>query len=92
VTLDVQTGETVFTAARRQGYTWPTICGGQGTCRTCYVTVKEGAEHCAPMPELEQEGIEALGRPLDGALRLACQLRVEGPVVVVRRGVHREKE
>lgn len=92
VTLEVQQGETVFSAARRQGFDWPTICGGLGTCRTCYVTVSEGVDNCGPMLDLEQEGVRALGRTLDGAVRLACQLRVAGPVVVSRRGVRREKE
>ncbi|WP_055716138.1 2Fe-2S iron-sulfur cluster-binding protein [Streptomyces torulosus] len=89
VELDVLDGEDVFSAAGRLGYRWPTVCGGQGTCRTCFVRIEEGAENCSPVDPLEREGIEALRMPVDGLTRLACRLRVEGPVTVIKRGVRR---
>ncbi|WP_449351030.1 2Fe-2S iron-sulfur cluster-binding protein [Streptomyces shaanxiensis] len=48
VELEVLDGEDLFTAAQRLGYRWPTLCGGKGTCRTCFVQVDEGAENCSP--------------------------------------------
>lgn len=90
--IDVAAGETLFQAARREGWTWPTVCEGLGTCRTCYVTVQEGVEDCGPVRPLELEGLQALGKQPDGRTRLACQLEVVGPVVVRRRGVRREEE
>ncbi|KUO09373.1 2Fe-2S iron-sulfur cluster-binding protein [Streptomyces sp. DSM 15324] len=87
--LDVLDGEDLFTAAQRLGYRWPTVCGGQGTCRICFVQVEAGAENCSPVGPLEREGIEALRRTADGVVRLACRLRVEGPVTVTKRGVRR---
>jgi len=92
LTIEVQPGETLFHAAGRQGYRWPTVCGGLGTCRTCFITVRDGMQNCGAMADLEKEGIQALGRPLDGRTRLACQLEVAGPIVVARRGVRRESE
>ncbi|WP_207387046.1 2Fe-2S iron-sulfur cluster-binding protein [Frankia sp. Cppng1_Ct_nod] len=93
VVLDVADTETVFDAAHRTGYLWPTVCGGLGTCRTCVLKVSEGADNCKPAGELEREGLATLGPPAgDGRTRLACQLRVTGPVVVVKRGVRRVKE
>ncbi|MFF7946384.1 2Fe-2S iron-sulfur cluster-binding protein [Streptomyces griseorubiginosus] len=89
VELDVHDDEDLFAAAQRLGYRWPTVCGGQGTCRTCFVQVDEGAENCSPVGPLEREGIQALRRPVDGLTRLACRLRVEGPVTVTKRGVRR---
>jgi 2Fe-2S ferredoxin len=89
IELAVEGGETLFQAAERAGYRWPTICGGQGTCRTCFVRVHEGAEHCSEIDPLEAEGIGALRQPLDGTVRLACRLRVSGPVTVTKRGVRR---
>ncbi|MFC8194026.1 2Fe-2S iron-sulfur cluster-binding protein [Streptomyces sp. NPDC060006] len=89
VELDVLDGEDLFTAAQRLGYRWPTVCGGKGTCRTCFVQVEQGAENCSPVDPLEREGIESLRRPVDGLTRLACRLRVEGPVTVTKRGVRR---
>jgi ferredoxin len=87
IVLDLQPGETVFRAAARQGYRWPTICGGNGTCRTCVLVVESGAESCAPIGDLEAEGLDALKEARDGVHRLACQLRVTGDVVVIKRGV-----
>jgi len=89
VELSVPDGQTVFHAARQAGYRWPTVCGGQGTCRTCFVRVSDGHDHCSAIAALEREGIEALRRPLDGRTRLACQLRVTGPVTLTRAGVRR---
>lgn len=90
--IEVPDGEDLMSAAQRAGYKWPTICGGQGTCRTCYVEVEAGIDNCSPMRPLEREGIEALKKPLDGATRLACQLAVTGPgVVVLKRGVRERK-
>ena len=92
VELEVLDGEDLFTAAQRLGYRWPTLCGGKGTCRTWFVLVEEGAEDCSPVGPLEREGIESLRRPVDGLTRLACRLRVEGPVTVTKRGVRRRPQ
>lgn len=88
VEIDVAPGETLMAAAQRLGYRWPTICGGQGTCRTCFVELQAGADRCSAISELEREGIEALKKPLDGLTRLACQVRIDGDgVTVLKRGV-----
>ncbi|MGQ0625688.1 MAG: 2Fe-2S iron-sulfur cluster-binding protein [Sporichthyaceae bacterium] len=87
IQLDPEPGETVFLAAGRQGYRWPTICGGLGTCRTCLMLVDQGQENCSPIGDLEAEGLDALQEPRDGVRRLACQTRVSGDVVVTKRGV-----
>lgn len=90
VGVDLQTdpGETVMAAAQRSGYRWPTVCGGQGTCRTCYLLVEEGAENCSPVSGLEAEGIAAIAKTVKGEIRLACQVRVEaGSATVHKRGV-----
>jgi 2Fe-2S ferredoxin len=80
-------GETVFAAAQRSGYRWPTVCGGLGTCRTCVMVVEEGREYCSSIGELEAEGLDALKEAKDGVHRLACQTSVSGDVVVHKRGV-----
>ncbi|KQW07312.1 ferredoxin [Streptomyces sp. Root369] len=92
VEIEVRDDEDLFSAAQRLGYRWPTVCGGKGTCRTCFVQVEEGVENCSPVSPLEREGIEALRRPVDGLTRLACRLRVEGPVTVTKRGVRRRPQ
>jgi len=85
--FDVGDGETVFAAAARAGLKWPTVCGGNGSCGTCVSTVVGGAEYCSPVGPLEQEVFDTvLHQPLRDR-RLVCQLRVTGPVTVLRRGV-----
>jgi ferredoxin len=91
VLLDPKPGETVFTAARRSGYRWPTVCGGLGTCRTCVMVVEAGRENCSPIADWEAEGLAALKEAHDGVHRLACQTRVTGDVVVTKRGVKPEE-
>jgi len=90
VVFEVGTGETVFAAAARLGYTWPTTCGGLGDCGSCISFITGGVENCAARGDLE---IETLGRVRPGAhgadpaFRLACQLEVMGPVELTKRGV-----
>ncbi len=85
--------ESVFHCALRTGYRWPTVCGGQGSCRACVMVVTDGEDLLEPVEPWEQEGINAIGaRPgTAGAVRLACQARVRagavGRVVVAKRGV-----
>jgi 2Fe-2S ferredoxin len=86
--FDVASDETVFAAAARAGLRWPTVCGGNGSCGTCASTVTGGAENCSPIGPLERETLATvLRQPTDGGRRLVCQLRISGPVTVLRRGV-----
>ena len=90
--LEIQAddGESVMAAARRHGLYWPTVCGGNGTCRTCYLVVVDGGEHFRPAAAAEAEGIRGITRLLGHAaepLRLACQATVSGDVVVSKYGV-----
>jgi ferredoxin len=89
IDLEVADGATMFESAGAAGYSWPTVCGGKGTCRTCFAVVLDGAEHLAPASAWEAEGLAALAlpRPPDGDIRLACQARVHGPVTVRKVGV-----
>lgn len=90
VDFGVQSGETVFEAAQRSGYYWPTVCGGRADCTRCMMIVLEGAEHLSPMTEFEREALVRQGGG-DGAVRpnerLACCTKLTGPVVVHRRSV-----
>ena len=83
-------GETVIEAAWRHGLYWPTVCGGNATCRTCYLVVVDGREHFAPPGPVEREGISEIersfGRRGDG-IRLACRASPSGDVVVSKYGV-----
>ena len=76
-------------AATAAGYYWPTVCGGKGTCRTCYATVLSDGASLSPIGAWEAEGLASLGLPgtQTGAVRLACQAQVRGAVTVRKSGV-----
>ncbi|MEW6472237.1 MAG: 2Fe-2S iron-sulfur cluster-binding protein [Actinomycetota bacterium] len=84
-------GESVMAAARRHGLHWPTVCGGNATCRTCYLVVVDGAEHFLPAGPTEAEAIHEITRSFGhraAPIRLACQASISGNVVVSKYGVH----
>lgn len=90
VELALKQGETVFDGARRLGYSWPTVCGGQGTCSTCYMSVADGSENLSEPSAYEREGLERLDIPEGpNPVRLACQAKVFGDVTVTKRGVRK---
>jgi 2Fe-2S ferredoxin len=93
IELDASQDEPVMMAAQRAGYSWPTVCHGQGECHACFVTVLAGAENLSPVQAFEAEGVAqvAASAVAGQAVRLACQARVRGDVVVFKRGVRRRE-
>ena len=97
IVVEVPPGETTFEAAIRQGISWPTICEGMGSCRSCFMSVLAGADQLDEIDDWEQEGIDRLGGlgHGGGVLRLACQATAAASavnrteVVVFKRGVSR---
>lgn len=57
-------------------------CGGRGRCTTCRIRVLDGLGHLTPRTRRENAMAEARG--WDEYIRLACQTRVRGDVVVQR--------
>jgi 2Fe-2S ferredoxin len=95
VDLETNDGETVYGAAIRSGYFWPTSCNGVGTCLICWTLIEDGAENLAPAGEWEQQQIDHLmtfvkseGKPV----RLACRVRPSADVVVKKSGVRKMSE
>lgn len=86
VEVEVVEGQTVMWAARQQGYKWPTACAGKGICTLCHVTISEGQDHAVAPEAWEIEKLKSVGLH-PPTQRLACQLRVDGRVTVVKRGV-----
>lgn len=80
-------GQTLMEAAHEAGYYWPTVCGGQGSCRTCFVHVLSGGQDLSPVGGWEAEGLATLPRAGDHPVRLACQARVGGDMTVRKAGV-----
>jgi 2Fe-2S ferredoxin len=89
VRIRVVDAETVFEAAWRNGYSWPTRCYGQALCTFCCLEVERGAAHALPPEKEEQLVIDRIGRvrASDVPFRLACRMKINGDVVVVKDGV-----
>ena len=85
--VEVAAAESLMAAAQRQGWFWPTVCGGDCECGTCWVVVEEGSEHCSEMQAAERATLGKGMKANEPRARLACQVRVSGPVVVTRRSV-----
>ncbi len=76
----VPPGATLLEASRVAGIPHAAICGGRGRCSTCRVRVHHGAEHLSAMAEEEQKVLHRVGAA--PGVRLACQARPAGPVMI----------
>ena len=88
--LELHEDESIMVGAHRLGYSWPTICGGEASCKVCVMEVREGADGLSPMENLERAALEETFRSLERhgvPIRLACQAKASGDVVVFKRGV-----
>lgn len=57
-------------------------CGGKARCSTCRVNILQGAENVLPRNKIEQQLAEKKG--MESCIRLACQTRIEGPIILRR--------
>ncbi len=71
-------GETVLEAALRAGIPMANACGGHARCSTCRIWLLPGQGERLPLTAAEAELKERLG--LSEGIRLACQLRPDGPI------------
>jgi 2Fe-2S ferredoxin len=83
--FDVGPGESVIQAAWRAGYQWPTTCWGQAECGVCAMEILEGFEFLVPADKVEEARLRSLPRRDGGSRRLACQTRVIGGNLTVRK-------
>jgi adenylate cyclase len=79
-TIRVPYGTTVLEASRLLGVPHASVCGGKGRCSTCRVRVR-AAHGAIPAPSADEAKVllRVLAPP---NVRLACQLRPQGPVEV----------
>jgi 2Fe-2S ferredoxin len=90
IIIDAEEGATIMESAWAQDLYWPTTCGGQGICTSCVCKIQEGAEGLAEMGRSEHKRlVEEFGEAAvrTRGLRLACQARVRGDVIIEKRGV-----
>jgi ferredoxin len=86
VEIEVAAEESLLEAALRGGFAWPNVCGGHATCGTCYVRVEAGLEAAGAESAWERERLDLAGRR-DAEFRLACQIRPQGTMRVLKRGL-----
>ncbi|MFO1134254.1 MAG: 2Fe-2S iron-sulfur cluster-binding protein [Rhodoblastus sp.] len=73
-------GWSVLEASRANHIAHASACGGRARCSTCRVRVLKGQENCPPAGRNEILTLERISAAPD--MRLACQLRPNGPVSV----------
>jgi Uncharacterized metal-binding protein len=79
-TVTVRPGVTLLEASRRANVAVRTRCGGVAGCLMCKVSVD--AEALLRLNEPTEPERRKLGPQLDEGMRLGCQARVRGDVVV----------
>jgi ferredoxin len=82
--------ETVCDAFEALGYYWPVGCPKNGECTNCAMEVISGLGRLSAMGKYERQNLLRQRGPRgadDPRVRLACQARVRGDVVVYKRGV-----
>jgi 2Fe-2S ferredoxin len=92
VDVEAGDGQSVMAATPGHGIFWPTVCHGLPECHTCFFEVMEGAEFLEPPDGLEEVALPRFCRRSwyeSKIIRLACQVRVRGSVVVRKLGVRR---
>lgn len=85
-TLMVPDGERIMLVALANGWKWPNVCGGQAACGVCVLEVLQGMEHASPIGRDEAVRLTFIRKADKPGARLACQLRVSGPIRVLKRG------
>jgi uncharacterized 2Fe-2S/4Fe-4S cluster protein (DUF4445 family) len=73
-------GESVFEVGRRSGIAISTACVGKATCGLCRVKIVDGETHLSPLNAAEKKHLGNVY--FLNKVRLACQTRVSGDVVV----------
>jgi 2Fe-2S ferredoxin len=86
LTLMVSDDETIMSVALSNGWRWPSVCGGQASCGVCLLQIQQGLENASPIGRDEAVRLAAIRRAGEPGARLACQLRVSGPLCVFKRG------
>lgn len=81
-TVNVAQGPTLLEISRQCGVPHASVCGGRARCSTCRVRIDEGANHIATPQFAEVVTLASIGAP--DQVRLACQIRPTGPIIVTR--------
>ncbi len=81
LSVEVKEGKTILQAAVDNHIDLPHACGGNCSCTTCHVIVRQGEENLSEMEEEEDNRLDmAAGLTIHS--RLGCQARICGDVIV----------
>jgi adenylate cyclase len=81
-TAPIGAADSILDASLHAGVPHAHACGGNARCSTCRVQIVEGLEHCAP--RTDKEVVLAARLRFAPEVRLACQTRVDGDLMVRR--------
>lgn len=90
IEVEAARGDTVMEAVMAHGFWWPMGCDRLGECTNCAMDVVSGVARLSRMGRYERLNLvrqRGAGSIEDPRLRLACQARVEGDVIVNKPGV-----
>ena len=82
-TFALQPGQTICDAAEQQGLDLNAECHS-GICGSDPIRILSGSEHLSVLGDEEADTLEDICELEPGPCRLACMVKVSGPVVVER--------
>lgn len=88
--IEIEEDQTILEASLKSGIPHYHECGGNAKCSTCRVLVLAGKEKLSPINKKEQKLKNIVGFGDD--IRLACQTKVRGENVVLRRIIRDETD
>lgn len=88
--IEIDDEQTILEASLNAGIPHYHDCGGKARCSTCRVLVIEGAKNLTPVNDLEKKLKSIVG--FSDNVRLACQTKVTGGNVSLRRIIRDETD
>jgi ferredoxin, 2Fe-2S len=85
VDFEVAEGEAVMRAAQRHGIFWPNTCDGNVDCGSCWAEIIDGMANLAEPSRQERTVLDGGAKAGRDDVRLACCLRITGPVTLHKR-------
>lgn len=80
--LEISEKQTVLQASISANIPHAQACGGNARCSSCRVLIMEGLEYCQERNKDEATLANTLG--FNDNIRLACQTKIQGPVIIKR--------
>lgn len=81
-TIGAEVGPTLLEISRMHNVPHTSVCGGRARCSTCRVLVEDGIDRLPPPNKTEAMTLANVNAPK--GVRLACQIRPNGPLTVLR--------